>query len=154
MITIRPLRPLLALAALLALGQAAHAVAVGGPNGTESQGLRMVPALPAPSSGGPTHELITARIEAIDPAKGTLTLRGHAVPVATDRLQVFGAAGAVAGGLRALRTGQTIRFALEPHTAATQPRARASGAAPRPTAAASRGGDGAQQRRIVLIYID
>jgi hypothetical protein len=153
MITLTPLRALLGLA-LLVLGQSTHAVAVAGPNGTESQGMRMVPALPAPSSGGTTHELITARIEAVDPAKGTLTLRGRAVPVVSDRLQVFGSAGAVAGGLRALRPGQNIRFALEPHTAATQPRARASGPAQRPGHAASRGVDAAPQRRIVLIYID
>ncbi len=129
--------------AMLALPAAASAVA--GPAGTAEQGRRVVVATPAPGAIAATLDLVSARIDAVDLAAGTITLRGQVVPLHAQQLRVLGPGGQLLGP-RSLRAGQPVRLALEtlqPVAAATTATA-ASAAAAGPTA----------PRRIVLIYID
>lgn len=136
--------PLL-LAALLA--PAAQAMAVSGPGGTAEQGRRLVVAAPAPGASQPALDLVAARLEAVDLAAGTVTLRGKPVPLHPQALRVLGNGGQVLG-MRSLRAGQQVRLALEPAAPPSTPPAAASG--PPGVSAAGK----PAERRIVLIYID
>jgi hypothetical protein len=122
---------------LAALAGPAHAVAVAGPGGTAEQGRRLVVAEPVRGAVAPTLDLVSARLEAVDLAAGTVTVRGQRVPLHAEQLRVLGSGGQNLGP-RGLRAGQDVRLALEP-------------AAP---AAAASAGSPAPARRIVLIYID
>jgi len=111
-LTTRARRALLtgALAGACALAQA---TAVSGPNGTAMQGRRSVVAAPVDGVNADRPELAQAVIEAVDLAQRQLRLRGK--PVAVDaNLRVVQGGTLVSQGLRALRAGQHIRFALAP----------------------------------------
>jgi hypothetical protein len=132
----------------------AQAVLVGTVDGSRVDVLRTAPTVPsaAPRSSS-QHTLASARVEAIDLARNQLKLRGQWVPVAVDKLQLFGREGVAGGGLRILQTGMAIRFGLEPEVpqgAVGRPAAKASGT---PARGASGAGPLAS-RKIVLIYID
>lgn len=114
----------------------AQAMAVAGPGGTAEQGRRLVLAEPAAPANAPALDLVSARLEAVDQAGGTVTVRGQRVPLHASMLRVLGSRGEVLS-LRNLRAGQAVRLALEP----VAPTAAAS-AAPAPV------------RRAILIYID
>ena len=131
-------RPVLLAAALLlgAWAGPAQAMAVAGPGGTAEQGRRLVLAEPAAAANAPTFDLVAARLEAVDQAAGTVTVRGQRVPLHASVLRVLGSRGEVLA-VQHLRAGQAVRLALEP----VAPTAAAS-AAPAPV------------RRVVLIYID
>ena len=141
-----------ALAALLGT-PSAHAVLVTGPGGTAEQGRRLVLAAPVPGAQAQAMALVAARIDAVDAAGQTLTLRGKPVPVHPTALKVLGPQGQPLSGLRALRAGQPIRFALEAELPAT-PLTSATQVTPasllRPSASAA----APAERRIVLIYLD
>jgi hypothetical protein len=139
----------------------AQAVMVGTVDGSRVDVLRTAPTVPGATAQSSQHTVASARIEAIDLARNQLKLRGQWVPVAVDKLQVFGRQGAAGVGLRALQTGMAIRFGLEsetPHRVAGRQAAKAaattarhaSGAEPSASAASS----ARARRRIVLIYID
>ncbi|OYV01939.1 MAG: hypothetical protein CFE45_02595 [Burkholderiales bacterium PBB5] len=99
-----------ALAAACALAQA---TAVSGPNGTAMQGRRTVVAAPVAGVNADRPELAQAVIEAVDLGQRQLRLRGK--PVAVDaNLRVVQGGNLLSQGLRALRAGQHIRFALAP----------------------------------------
>ena len=142
----------LAWALLLGPGLAG-AVAVAGPGGTAQQGRRQVSAAPTAGADQPALALLAARIEAVDPAGRWLQLQGQQVPLHPTALRLLDAPGAVAGGasagVRSLRPGQAIRFALEaepapPPAGASAP--RVGGAAGLPVLPLL--------RRIVLIYLE
>lgn len=136
---------LLVAAALAGAAATAQAVLVTGPGGTAEQGRRLVLAAPVPGAQTTALALMAARIDAVDSVGQTLTLRGKPVPVHPTALKVLGPQGQALAGLRALRAGQPIRFALEAEPAAVPitPEALV-----RPPAAAP------PERRIVLIYLD
>ena len=144
-----------ALAALLGT-PSAHAVLVTGPGGTAEQGRRLVLAAPVPGAQAQAMALVAARIDAVDAAGQTLTLRGKPVPVHPTALKVLGPQGQPLSGLRALRAGQPIRFALEaelpltPLTPATPATQVTPASLLRPSASAA----APAERRIVLIYLD
>ena len=117
----------------------ASAVLVTGPGGTAEQGRRQVVAEPALAAEPAALALIEGRIEAVDAAGRWLTLQGQPVGLHPDRLQVLGPGGPLPGGVRGLRPGQAIRFALEPDPATGPP---------------TRGADAAAPRRIVLILLE
>ena len=125
------------LAALVGAAGPAGAVLVTGPGGTAEQGRRLVVAAPALAAEQAALALIEGRIEAVDAAGRWLTLQGQPVGLHPDRLQVLGPGGPLPGGVRGLRPGQAIRFALEPDPAP-------------PT----RGAEAAAPRRIVLILLE
>lgn len=79
-------------------------------------------------------ELTRATVDAVDLAKGLVTLGGQALPLHPSGLRVVGAGGLRLSGADALRAGLRVRFAREP---AVNP-----GVADDAT------------RRIVLIYIE
>lgn len=139
-------RGLLATALLAGLGGPAGAMAVDGPGGTAEQGRRLVVAAPTNGAVAATLDLVSARLDGVDATAGTLNLRGQAVPVHTERLRVQGPRGQDLGGLRALRAGMQVRFALEPLAANT-------GAGLSPAAAASAAA-GAPARRVVLVQVE
>lgn len=85
----------------------------------------------APSAG---LELARATVDAVDVAKGLLTLGGQALPLHPSGLRVISADGLRLSGANALRAGMRLRFAREP--------------AAKPVAADD------TTRRIVLIYIE
>ncbi|GCL65687.1 hypothetical protein [Pseudaquabacterium pictum] len=124
-------------ALLAALAGTAQAVVVAGPGGTAEQGRRLVVAEPAPGAVAPTLDLVSARLDAVDLAAGSVTVRGQRVPLHAEQLRVLGSGGQNLGP-RGLRAGQAVRLALEP----AMPAAAASAGSPAPA------------RRIVLIYID
>ena len=139
----------LALLALLATASTgARAVAVAGPGGTAEQGRRMVVAAPAPAASQPAIDLVAARLEAVDPVAGTVTLRGLRVPLHPQALRVLGNGGQVLG-VRSLRAGQQVRLALEPAAPPMSTPAAAASQTAVPTANTA-----PVERRIVLIYID
>jgi len=109
-LTTRHLR--LALASVLTVaGTLAQATAVSGPAGTAMQGRRTVAAAPVAGVNDERPELAQAVIEAVDLANRQLRLRGK--PVAVDpKLRVVQGGTQLSQGLRALRAGQHIRFAL------------------------------------------
>ena len=117
----------------------ASAVLVTGPGGTAEQGRRQVVAAPAVAAEQPALALLEGRIEAVDAAGRWLQLQGQPVGLHPDQLRVLGPGGPLPGGVRSLRPGQAIRFALEPDTAAGPPTRGAAAAAP---------------RRIVLILLE
>lgn len=119
-----------------ALAGPAQAMAVAGPGGTAEQGRRLVLAEPAAAANASTLDLVSARLEAVDQAAGTVTVRGQHVPLHPGLLRVLGSRGEVLA-VRNLRAGQAVRLALEPLAPAA-----AASAAPAPV------------RRVVLIYID
>lgn len=124
-----------ALMALLAM-QAAHAVAVAGPNGTQAQARRVVPARPAEAATtGAPLELARGRIDAVNLAGQQLTISGKTVGLAAEQLRVIGPGGQSSSSMSALRPGQQVRFALEP--ASKDPKEAREA-----------------KRRIVVIYID
>jgi hypothetical protein len=125
---------------LAALAGPAGAMAVAGPGGTADQGRRLVLPNPAAATRTPTLDLVSTRLDAVDLAAGTVTVRGQQVPLHAVQLRVLGNRGQVLGRYR-LRAGQAVRLALEPE-APVQPAAAASAAT------------GAPVRRIVLIYVD
>ena len=133
--------------ALVAAGPAgAVAVAASGAAAAPEQAVRQATAAPVAGAAAPSQGLVAATIEAINVEAQTLTLRGAASPVHATALRVVGAQGqALAGGLRSLRPGMAIRFALEPEA----PQALARAAHPASPASAP-----PPVRRIVLIYID
>lgn len=122
---------------LAALAGPVVAVAVTGPSGTAAQGRRLVLAAPAAGAVANTLDLVAARIEAVDLAAGSITVRGQQVPLQAGGLRVLGRGGQQLDP-RSLRAGQAVRLALDPAV----PGRVASGTAPAPA------------RRIVLIYID
>lgn len=135
----RPVVLALALALwLAAVAGPAAATAVAGPGGTAEQGRRLVPDAPAAAAPATSLDLFAARLDAVDPAGGTVTVRGQRVPLHPSQLRVLGQGGQVLGP-RSLRAGQAVRLALEP-LAPPAPAASAATAAP--------------ARRVVLIYID
>ena len=117
----------------------AGAVLVTGPGGTAEQGRRLVVAAPAVAAEPPALALVEGRIEAVDAAGRWLQLQGQPVGLHPDQLRVLGPGGPLPGGVRGLRPGQAIRFALEPDPAAGPPTRGAAAAAP---------------RRIVLILLE
>ncbi len=133
--------------ALLLSAGAVNAAAVAGPGGTAEQGRRQVTAAPTAGAVAATLELVAGRIEAVDSAVGTVTLRGEVLPV-HPALKVLGPGGQALGGVRALQRGMVVRFAFEPPAAAPV----GADAATASRAAASAAARGA--RRIVLIYVD
>ena len=130
---------LVALAALVGAVGPASAVLVTGPGGTADQGRRLVVAAPAVAVEQATLALIDGRIEAVDGAGRWLQLQGRQVGLHPDLLRLLGPGGPLPGGVRGLRPGQDIRFALEPDPAAGPPTLAAAAAAP---------------RRIVLILLE
>ncbi len=140
---------LTALAALAAMASApASAMAVAGPGGTAEQGRRLVLEAPAAGAVAPTLDLVAARLEAVDLAAGTVTVRGQRLPLHAAQLRVLGNGGQLLGP-RSLRAGQAVRLALEPAAPAVP-----AVAASAPVAAAPGAIPAAPARRIVLIYID
>ncbi len=130
------------LVAMLSLAQPAAATAVAGHGGTAEQGRRVVVAMPAPAAVAGSLDLVGTRIDAVDQAAGTITVRGQVVPLHAQQLRVLGQGGQVLSQ-RSLRAGQLVRLALEPlQPAAAVAAASAVAASP------------AVPRRIVLIYID
>jgi hypothetical protein len=136
----------------------AMAVAVAGNSGAGNSGnsgasaLRYVPSAPAPGADAPTLELISARIDAVDGQAWTITVRGKLLPLHPGRLRVVGMGGQALSGIRALRPGMQVRFALEPEPHAGR---AASAAAPYPAANVASSTDTAPAvRAVVLIYID
>lgn len=136
----------------------AQAMAVAGNSGAGNSGnsgasaLRYVPSAPAPGADAPTLELISARIDAVDGQAWTITVRGKLLPLHTGRLRVVGMGGQALSGIRALRPGMQVRFALEPEPHAGR---AASAAAPYPAANVASNTDVAPAvRAVVLIYID
>ena len=127
------------LAILIGVSGSAQAVLVTGPGGTAEQGRRLVAAASAVAAGQPALALVEGRIEAVDGAGRWLKLQGQPVGLHPDQLQVLGPGGPLPGGVRDLRPGQAIRFALEPDPAARPPTRGAAAAAP---------------RRIVLILLE
>ena len=125
------------LAALVGAVGPAGAVLVTGPGGTAEQGRRLVVAEPALAAEQAALALVEGRIEAVDAAGHWLKLQGQPVGLHPDQLRVLGPGGPLPGGVRGLRPGQAIRFALEPDPAP-------------PT----RGADAAAPRRIVLILLE
>lgn len=119
-----------------ALAGPAQAMAVAGPGGTAEQGRRQVLAEPTSTAKAPTLDLVSARLEAVDQAAGTVTVRGQRVPLHASALRVLGSRGETLAPHN-LRAGQAVRLALEP-------------VAPTPAASAAP----APARRVVLIYID
>lgn len=120
---------------MAALAAPVGAVAVAGPGGTAEQGRRLVLDEPTAGAAATTLDLVAARIDAVDLAAGTVTVRGQRVPLHASALRVLGRAGQVLGP-PSLRAGQMVRLALE------APARAGSANAPAPA------------RRIVLIYID
>lgn len=115
---------------------AAHAVAVAGPNGTQAQARRVVPARPAEAgTAGAALELARGRIDAVNLAAQQLTISGKPVGLATEQLRVIGPGGHGQTSVSALRPGMQVRFALEP--ASKDPKEAREA-----------------KRRIVVIYID
>ena len=137
-------RAALGLAALLGAIGPAGAVLVSGPGGSAEQGRRLVLAAPAAAAEQPALALVDGRIEAVDAAGRWLQLQGQPVGLHPEQLRVLGPGGPLPGGLRSLRPGQAIRFALEPEAAAAPPARGAAGAA---------GAGAAAPRRIVLILL-
>jgi hypothetical protein len=133
----------------LALALPAAATAVAGPGGTAEQGRRLVPATPAAGATAATLDLVAARIEAVDLAAGSITLRGQSVPLHASQLRVLGAGGQPLGP-RSLRAGQAVRLALEPVAEPALAATATAGVASAPTTAPA----APSARRIVLIYID
>ena len=129
----------LGLAALLCAAGPAGAVLVTGPGGTAEQGRRLVLAAPAVAAEQPVLALVDGLIEAVDSAGRWLQLHGQPVALHPENLRVLGPGGPLPGGVRGLRPGQTIRFALEPEVAPVP--ATRNAAAPAP-------------RRIVLILLE
>ena len=129
----------LGLVALFGAAGPARAVLVTGPGGTAEQGRRLVVAAPAVAAEQPALALVSGRIEAVDGAGRWLQLQGQPVGLHPDNLRVLGPGGPLPGGVRGLRPGQAIRFALEPDPAAGPPARGAAAAAP---------------RRIVLILLE
>lgn len=129
----------LGLAMLIGASGSAQAVLVTGPGGTAEQGRRLVVAAPALAAEQAALALIEGRIEAVDAAGRWLKLQGQPVGLHPDRLQVLGPGGPLPGGVRGLRPGQAIRFALEPDPATGPP---------------TRGADAVAPRRIVLILLE
>lgn len=140
-------RPVLLAVGLMlgVLAGPAQAMAVAGPGGTAEQGRRLVPAEPATTANAPTLDLVSARLEAVDLAAGTVTLGGQRVALHASALRVLGSRGEVLGRQN-LRAGQAVRLALEPA-------APTSAATATPATPAAPAGP-APARRIVLIYID
>ncbi|MDH4392320.1 MAG: hypothetical protein QE285_12985, partial [Aquabacterium sp.] len=99
-------------------------------------------AAPAAGAGAAMLDLVSARLEAVDLAAGTVTVRGQQVPLHAGQLRVLGSRGEVLAA-RSLRAGQQVRLALEP---AAPPAAASAPVAAAPAPAPA--------RRIVLIYID
>ena len=138
----------LALATGLTLGAAGPAGAMAltaGSSAAPEHVVRQLTAAPVAGAVFPSQGLVAARIEAVDAEARTLTLLGAASPVHATALRVVGPQGQALAGLRSLRPGMTIRFALEPEAAQALPRAA------RPASPASAP---PPVRRIVLIYID
>ena len=121
----------LGLAALLGAAGPAGAVLVTGPGGTAEQGRRLVLAAPAVAAEQPALALIEGRIEAVDGTGRWLQLQGQAVALHPDNLRVLGPGGPLPGGVRSLRPGQAIRFALEPDAAPVPATRNAAAPAPR-----------------------
>ena len=139
-----PARAALSLAALLAAIGPAAAVRVSGPGGSAEPGRTPVLAAPAMAGEQPALALLDGRIEAVDAAGRWLQLQGQPVGLHPEQLRLLGPGGPLPGGLRGLRPGQAIRFALEPEPAAAPPARGAAGAA---------GAGAAAPRRIVLILL-
>ena len=129
----------LGLAALLSAAGPAGAVLVTGPGGTAEQGRRLVLAAPAVAAEQPALALVEGRIEAVDGAGRWLQMQGQQVGLHPETLRVLGPGGPLPGGVRGLRAGQVIRFALEPDAAPAPPGRGAAAPAP---------------RRIVLILLE
>ena len=127
------------LAMLIGASGSAQAVLVTGPGGTAEQGRRLVVAAPAVAAEQAALALNEGRIEAVDGAGRWLKLQGQPVGLHPDQLRVLGPGGPLPGGVRGLRPGQAIRFALEPEPATGPP---------------TRGADAAAPRRIVLILLE
>ena len=145
-----PARAALSLAALLAallaaIGPAA-AVRVSGPGGSAEPGRTPVLVAPAIAGEQPALALLDGRIEAVDAAGRWLQLQGQPVGLHPEQLRLLGPGGPLPGGLRGLRPGQAIRFALEPEPAAALPARGAAGAGATAAGAAA-------PRRIVLILL-
>jgi hypothetical protein len=102
-----------------------NATAVAGPGGTADQGRRIVHATPA-APDAPALELISAVIDAVQPERGQIVVRGKPVPLHPTRLKVL--YNGQSASASALAAGQSVRFALD--------------------------ADAAGPRRIVLIHID
>ena len=157
------------LAVVLALSTgSALAVAVAGPaaaGGKFDPGRPTVPSTrPAPGAAQPSLDLLPARLEAVNLAARTVTIRGQRVPLHAERLRVFGAGGRLLDPA-ALRPGQAVRLALEPEAPVAaqakpnaNPNANANANANAKVSANARAAAGAKvtppARRIVLIYID
>lgn len=98
----------------------ASAIAVNGPGGTVEQGRRTVVAAPAPGSDAPALELVSAVIETVSIERGQIAVSGREVKLHPG-VRIF--RGGQPAGASALRTGQHVRFALEPRkTKAGEPR--------------------------------
>lgn len=141
-----PARAALSLAALLAAIGPAAAVRVSGPGGSAEPGRTPVLAAPAMAGEQPALALLDGRIEAVDAAGRWLQLQGQPVGLHPEQLRLLGPGGPLPGGLRGLRPGQAIRFALEPEPAAALPARGAAGAGATAAGAAA-------PRRIVLILL-
>ena len=128
----------------MAAGPAA-AVVVTGPGGTAEQGRRLVVATPTAGATAATLDLVAGRIDAVNLAAGSITVRGLRLPLHAEQLRVLGPGGQALGP-RSLRAGQQVRLALEPVPG------QAAEAAP--TTAPTTAPTVPQARRIVLIYID
>lgn len=138
----------LALAAGLALVAASPAGAMAvtaGSSAAPEPVVRQLTAAPVAGAVAPSQSLVAARIEAVDAEAETLTVRGAASPVHATALRVVGPQGQALAGLRSLRPGMAIRFALEPEA----PQALSRAARPASPASAP-----PPVRRIVLIYIE
>lgn len=134
---------LLTMALALSAG-GALAAAVVGESESAGKGRSVVPTPPPAVAVQPSLDLIPARLEAVNLAERTVTLRGQRVPWHAERLKVLGAGGQQLS-TSALRAGQAVRLALEPELpAAAQGNAKAAAGAKM----------AAPARRIVLIYID
>ena len=129
----------------------AAAVVVAGPGGSAEQGRRQVIAAPTVGADQPALALLAGRVEAVDSAGHWLQLQGQRVPLHPTALRLLDANGATAAaGLRALRPGQAIRFALE-----AEPAPPPSAGASAPGLAGMAGPPVAPLlRRIVLIYLE
>ena len=139
-----------AAALAMALGLCASAALAIQPGGDAAEArteagrdrARTAPASGSSARGGPAAPeaglaLVRGTVDAVDPAKGQLTVGGRVLPLHPSALRVVGASGLRLSGADALRPGMRLRFAREPALQAAPPAATDDTA-----------------RRVVLIYIE
>lgn len=120
---------LLTVTASVALAGPAFAIVVADQANARSPVASPVQAATSPAQSSPTLVLARGRVDGLELSKGEIVLSGKPMRFDPKQLRVVGAGGQRESGAAALRKGMTVRFALDPASAAAE-------------------------RGIVLIYID